>query len=174
MANVLYFGLWLAAALAVIGVLSAFLARQRPRGDARNAQGRLMYAALVRYGDWVGLQRHAATFQGEDADAAQALQDARLLGAQWFPELGPDMDTVLAVHARLLDFLGSQQALRLADPEAWIESDHDTRFQALAQEQAIAIAAMRAHLRMADDLAPDAAAGLSLRASGAGVDSPGA
>lgn len=172
MTNVLYFGLWLAAALAVIGALSAFLARQRRWSDARMVQASRMFAALGRYGDWVGLQRRAAVLHGEDADAALALAQAREVREQWFPELETGMATVLAVHARLLDFLARQNALQRTDPEAWLESDHDNRFQALAQEQAIAIAAMRAQLRMADDT-PPGAADLTLGPPGRWVDSRG-
>lgn len=145
----LYFGLWLIAALVAIGFLSAFLARQRRWRELRRAQGLRMLAALERYCGWVGLQRRALQFHGESPEAAQALDEACATRLAWFPELAADMAQLLAVHNRLVAFLSAQQALRLQDPEAWMESDHDARFDALALHEAHLIAGMRRKLSMA-------------------------
>lgn len=153
----LYFGLWLVAALVAIGFLSAFLARQRRWRELRREQGLRMLAALERHCGWVGLQRRATQFQGEGTEAAQALDEARATQLAWFPGLAADMAQLLAAHERLVRFLAAQQALRLRDAEAWIESDHETRFDALARQQALLIAGMRRKLSLADALqAPSA------------------
>lgn len=144
----LYFGLWLVAALVAIGFLSAILSRQRRWRELRREQGLRMLAALERYCGWVGLQRRALPFQGESPEAAQALDEACAMRLAWFPELGADMAELLAVHNRLLAFLAAQQALRLQDAEAWMESDHDARFHALALHEARLIAGMRRKLSM--------------------------
>lgn len=160
----LYFGLWLVAALVAIGFLSAFVARQRRWRELRRQQGVLMLAALERYTDWVGLQQHATEFRGESPEAAQALDEACTLRIAWFPELAGEMAQLLGVHNRLMHFLAAQQALRLQDAEAWLETDHEARFVALAQLQELAITAMRQRLQLVealDEPAPVAPVGLA-------------
>jgi hypothetical protein len=154
----LYFGLWLAAALVAIGFLSAFLARQRRWRELRRAQGLRMLAALERYCGWVGMQRRAPQFQGESAEAVQALDEARATQQASFPELASEMAQLLTVHEHLMHFLRDQQELRMRDAEAWLESDHDARFDALAEHEAHLIAAMRRKLSLAGALEASAAA----------------
>ena len=52
----------------------------------------------------------------------------RLIQREWFPGLSWETAELLDVHARLIDFLWTQQMLRVTDAEAWLDSDHDTRF----------------------------------------------
>lgn len=153
MSSLTYFGLWLAAGLVATGILSAWLARQWRLRERRRGQGLRMLEALGRYCEWLGLQRHAAQFQGEAAEAAQALDEACAIRVAWFPELAGDMAELLAMHNRMMRFLAAQQALRLRDAEAWLESDHDGRFGSLCRLQAYAIAAVRQKLRL-DAVAP--------------------
>ena len=75
-----------------------------------------------------------------------SLDDACTLRLAWFPELAGDMAELLAVHNRLVIFLGSQQQLWLRDPEHWLESEHDKRFMALWRQHRFAQQALLARL----------------------------
>lgn len=149
MPDAAYFALCLLLLLAGIAVLSAALTRRHRRlGAARRAQGERLLRALARHDDWVAQQRHAAGFSGESTEAALALDEACTLRMAWFPELGAEMAELLALHNRMLHFLSAQQALRAADMEAWLESDHDGRFVALWQQQRSAVHAIGRRLRL--------------------------
>jgi hypothetical protein len=144
-----YLATCLLAALVVIGVLSWLLARYKRRHDARRLQAQRLLQALQRYSEWVGAQRMAAVFQGEGADAAAALDEACTVRLAWFPELAGDMAELIGVHNRLINFLGTQQALWLRDPEHWLESEHDKRFMALWKQHRNALQALLAKLEQA-------------------------
>jgi hypothetical protein len=141
-----YLGAWLLAVLIAIGVLSWVLARYQRRHDWRRLQAQQLLQALQRYSEWVRAQRLAAVFQGEGADAAAALDQACTIRLAWFPELAGDMAQLLAVHNRLLNFLGTQQALWLRDPEHWLESEHDKRFMALWRQHRFTLQTLLAQL----------------------------
>jgi hypothetical protein len=144
-----YLAACLLAALSVIGVLSWLLARYRRRHDARRKQAQRLLQALQRYSEWVGAQRMAAVFQGEGAEAAAALDEACTVRLAWFPELAGEMAVLIGVHNRLINFLGTQQALWLRDPEHWLESEHDKRFMALWTQHRNALRALLAKLEQA-------------------------
>jgi hypothetical protein len=55
----------------------------------------------------------------------------------------------MAVHNRLLNFLGTQQALWLRDPDRWLESDHDKRFMALWRQHRLVLQALLTRLERA-------------------------
>lgn len=142
----LYFGLWLLAALVLVGFASAGLAKHLRLRELRRQQGILLLDALERYCEWVAAQRRAPVFTGESTEAAEALDDACTIRLGWFPELGAEMAELLGVHARLLHFLTAQHALRQRDPEAWLETDHDGRFMALWRHTHALVQTMHAKL----------------------------
>jgi hypothetical protein len=144
-----YLAAWLLAALVGIGLLSALLARHKRRHDLRRMQAERMALALQRYSEWVCAQRLAAVFQGEGPDAAAALDEACTIRLAWFPELAGDMAEVMAVHNRIVNFLSTQQALWLRDPERWLASDHDKRFMALWRQHRFALQALHEKLEHA-------------------------
>lgn len=154
MSTWLYFALWLLAALVALAFVSAGIARNLRLREVRREQGVLLLDALERYGEWVAAQRHAPVFEGESAEAAQALDDAGLIRSGWFPEFGADMAVLLGVHARLLHFLEAQHALRQRDPDAWIETDHDGRFLALWRQQAAVLQTLQVKLAALGVAAP--------------------
>lgn len=137
-----YLAAWLFAALLVIGLLSAVLARYKRRHDLRRIQAHQMTTALQRYSDWVCAQRLAPVFQGEGPEAAEALDQACTIRMAWFPELAGDMAELMGVHNRLVNFLATQQSLWLRDPENWLESEHDKRFLALWRQHRYALQAL--------------------------------
>ena len=149
MDSTLYMALWLAAVLLAIGFLSWLLARSRGRQDLRRLQAQHLLHALQRYSHWICSQRLAAVFHGEPPEAAEALDEACTIRMAWFPELAGDMAQVVAVHNRIINFLGTQQALWLRDPEHWLESDHDKRFMALWRQHRFALQALQATLEQA-------------------------
>jgi hypothetical protein len=112
-------------------------------------QAEHLLGALQRYSAWVCAQRLAAIFQGEGPEAAAALDEACTIRLAWFPELAGDMAELLAVHNRLISFLGTQQALWLRDPERWVDSDHDKRFMALWRQHRFALEALLAKVEQA-------------------------
>lgn len=131
MSNASYYMLWLAGGLLAIAIVSAGIARHLHRRLLRRLRAVRMLDALARYSDWVAAQRHTAFFQGDARDEESPLQEVHQMSRQWFPELSGQSAEIFAVHARLIDFLWTQQLLRLSDPEAWLESDHDGRFMDL-------------------------------------------
>lgn len=147
MDSTIYLAGCLAGTLAAIGALSWALARHRRRQDLRCIQAEQMLHALQRYSAWVAAQRLAAVFQGEGAEAAAALDQACTIRMAWFPELASEMAELLAVHNRMINFLGNQQALWLRDPEHWLESEHDKRFVALWRQHRFALQALQARLQ---------------------------
>ena len=138
----IYLAGWLLLGLAGVGVLSWFLARHWRRYDLRSIEAERLLQALQLYSEWLCAQRLAAVFQGEGAEAAAALDTACTIRQAWFPELSGDMAELLAVHNRLINFLGTQQALWLRDPEHWLESEHDKRFMALWRQHRFALQAL--------------------------------
>lgn len=152
MSTATYFALWLLAALCAIGVLTFFIVRQVRVHALRREQGQRMLDALTRYCEWIAQQQRAQQFDGESAEAARALDEACAIRRACFPDLAGDMAELLAVHSRLMHFLERQQALRLRDAEAWLESDHDHRFLTLWRQQALAIRTMQEKLRLVDGL----------------------
>jgi hypothetical protein len=147
MVATLYFAAWVLAALVVIALLSAFLARTRRLQDLRRLQAEKLSQALERYSGWVCAQRLAAVFLGEGPEAAAALDEACTIRMAWFPELTGDMAELMAVHNRLVNFLHTQQALWLRDPERWLESEHDKRLLALWRQHRYALEALHAKLQ---------------------------
>lgn len=146
MSSTTYLAACLLGALVAIGLLSWALAHYRRRHDLRLIRAEQMLQGLQRYSGWVSAQRMAAVFQGEGPEAAAALDEACTIRRAWFPELAGEMAELLAVHNRLINFLGTQQALWLRDPEHWLESEHDKRFMALWRQHRFALQALQSRL----------------------------
>lgn len=147
MSRFVYFSLWLLAALIVIAIISATIARSLRQRAVRRLKAVELLDALERYSEWVASQRRSPFFQGEGEDSAVPLADARHIKQGWFPELADDMVEILIVHNRLVDFLWNQQLLRLKDPEGWLESDHDSRFLELWRQHRYTIEGVQIKMR---------------------------
>lgn len=147
MSNTVYYSVWLVAALIAIALISATLVRALRVRELRRQKALELLDALSRYSEWVAAQRRAAFFQGEKEDAAAPLEEARRIGRAWFKELAGELVDLLIVHNRLVDFLWNQHLLRLRDPEAWLESDHDTRFLQLWRQHRHALEGVQVKLR---------------------------
>jgi hypothetical protein len=144
-----YLAACLLAALFGVGALSWLLARYRQHSELRRAQAQQLLAALERYSEWVRAQRMATVFEGEGAEAAAALDEACTIRVSCFPGLAGDMAELLAVHNRLINFLSTQQALWLRDPEHWLRTEHDKRFMALWRQHRFALQALLSRLEQA-------------------------
>ncbi|HZY19017.1 MAG TPA: hypothetical protein VFE82_11085 [Ramlibacter sp.] len=147
MSSVTYHALWLLGALALIALGSALITRHLRLREWRRQGAEDALEALARYCEWLAEQRRSAGFSLQRPGPADALAQLRSLQQARFPQLAPAMVQLLAVHARTLDFLWRQQLLRLNDPEAWLESDHDGRFMALWREHRAAVHALADLLR---------------------------
>lgn len=148
MSNFAYHALWLALALVAIGIASALITRHLRRRELRRVAAEEMLDALARYSEWMALQRRAVAFQDEPRGPQAPLEQARALGSRWFPELSAGLVELMAVHASLVEFLWGQQLLRLQDPEAWLESDHDRRFMELWRQHRLAVHRLADRLRL--------------------------
>lgn len=131
MSNLSYYLLWLAGGLLAIAIISAGITRHLRLQLLRRLKAAQALDALARYSDWVAAQGRTAFFQGDAREEDAPLQEVRRINRQWFPELSAETAEIFAVHARLIDFLWTQQMLRVSDPEAWLESDHERRFMEL-------------------------------------------
>jgi hypothetical protein len=147
MQGLLYHATWIAVALAAIAGASFWLSRWRLLRDLRRQHAEDALEALAGYSEWLAMQRRHAAFQGDRIDPAAPLRRLRQLQQASFPELAPPLIELLELHARLLDFLWSQQVLRSRDPEAWLESDHDGRFMVLWREHQALVHGIAQRLR---------------------------
>lgn len=140
----LYHALWVATALALIAAASGFITRWLKLRELRRGCAEEALEALAGYSEWLAAQRRGFAFHGDRSPlpVVQRCQQAA------FPELAPAMAALLALHARLLDFLWRQQLLRARDPEAWLESDHDRQFMRLWNEHHDAVHALAERLRL--------------------------
>jgi hypothetical protein len=145
-----YYMLWLTAGLVIIAIASALIARHLRQRVLRRVNAPVLLDALARYSDWVGAQRGAVLFQDDAQENGSPLREVLALRQQWFPELRAEGDEMLAMHARLIRFLQTQQQLRLQDPEAWLESDHDARFIELWRQHLQAVQGMTDKLTLVD------------------------
>jgi hypothetical protein len=145
--SIVYFSLWLVAALIAVALASATIARGLRLREVRRLKALELLDALDRYSGWVASQRRTTFFQGEGDGADTPLDEARHIKQGWFPELAGDMVEIMAVHNRLVDFLWHQQLLRLRDPERWMESDHDSRFLELWRQHRYALEDVQLKLR---------------------------
>ncbi|AEG92103.1 hypothetical protein [Ramlibacter tataouinensis] len=141
--------LWLLSGVALAAVISALITRHLRLREARREQGLRLLHALARYSAWVASQRRNAAFVLHDDVAETALQEAARAQALGFPRLSRQWSALMDVHTRLAAFLAAQQRLRLADPEAWLESDHDGRFMQLWREHEAALHALTDRLELA-------------------------
>ena len=147
MSTLVYFSLWLVAALIAVALVSATIARGLHTREVRRLKAVELLDALTRYSDWVAAQRRVTFFHGESDDSEWPLEEARHIKQGWFPELAGDMVEILIVHNRLIDFLWNQQLLRLKDPEGWLDSDHDMRFLELWRQHRYAVEGVQIKLR---------------------------
>ena len=145
--SIVYFTLWLVAALIAIALVSATIARSLRLREVRRLKALELLDELGRYSEWVAGQRRSTFFQGEGEEGTSPLEEARNIKQGWFPELAGDMVEILIVHNRMVDFLWQQQLLRNKDPEGWLESDHDTRFLELWRQHRYAIEGVQIKLR---------------------------
>lgn len=152
--SIAVWGTCVLAALALAAALSGWITRHQHRREARHLQAVQLAEALARHAAWVASQRRNATFVLNEDVAEAALRQASQIQARAFPDLAREWAAVRDVHARLLAFLASQQRLRLADPEAWLESDHDARFLALWHEHQQVLEALTRRLEGAMRGAP--------------------
>jgi hypothetical protein len=129
--NLSYYLLCLAVGLVAIAVISAGITRHLRLRLQRRLKAVQVLDALARYSDWVAIQGRAPFFQGDARQEDSPLQQLSAIRKQWFPELSNETAEIFDVHARLIDFLWTQQMLRVNDPEAWLESDYDAQFMDL-------------------------------------------
>ncbi len=109
--------------------------------------GAALLLALDRHCAWLVAQRHLMTEPLNSQPHSSALEEISALQRQCFPELRAQVEPLFALHARMIEFLVSQQALRLEDPEAWLNSNHDTRFMALLRQHFGAVQLLTVKLR---------------------------
>jgi hypothetical protein len=133
-------------ALLGFAAMGWLFARRNRRLHLRRTQADKLLRALRRYSAWVCAQRLATVFHGEAPEAAAALDEACTIRLRWFPELAGDMSALMAVHQRLVEFLGTRQSLWLRDPDHWLESGHDQGFMALWRQHRFALQALLARL----------------------------
>lgn len=150
MSTVDYYLLWLVAGLAIIAVVSAFISWHLRRRVLRQLNATRLLDALARYSNWVAGQRSAILIQDDTQDWGGALEEVLALRQPWFPELRAEADQLFVVHSRLVHFLGAQQAMRLRDPEAWLELDRDSRFTDFWRQHLRAVQAMSQKLRLVE------------------------
>ena len=131
MSNTAYYLAWLAAGLAAVAVVSAWITRQLRLRLTRRVMAARLFDALARYAAWAGSQRRAMLFQPDAWGGDGALEELRAIQRRWFAPLGGEAARLQDAHARLVDFLWTQQVLRLKDAEAWLLSEPDAKFMAL-------------------------------------------
>ena len=143
MSTFAYYAAWLLVGLLLTALVSAFLTRTMRRRE----QALLLAEALARHSVWVAAQRSRTELDLRREDADSALQQASAVQSRWFPRLAPELGDVMAIDQRIEGFLITQHRLRIEDPEAWLESDHDERFMALWRDYLAALDRLNEKLR---------------------------
>ncbi len=139
--------------LLLAAVLSGVMVRRvRLRVTQRSKALRLL-AALGRYALWpAALRGPLAEDMPDDlgdAPSRAALAEVQALQARGFPQAEPQMARLRQADAALREFLQTQQALKLRDTEAWLESDHEMRLDGLCERLQDAIEALTHAVREA-------------------------
>jgi hypothetical protein len=142
-----YYLLWLAGGLLIVAIISATIASHLKRRVMRRLKGEQLLDALARYSEWVAAQRAMSYFTGE-LNLGSPLQEIRDIGEQWFPDLSAEAGALFAVHERVVAFVSAQQRMRLQDPEAWLELDHEARFMELWRAHLSAVHTLAARLKL--------------------------
>ncbi len=142
-----YYCLWIALGLVLAGLASTLLVRQLRRRVQHEAQAHALLEALSRYAVWTAAQRDGQARGHERATAIAALREARLLQARCFPALTPAFARLLDSDRRLQAFLCEQQALRVLEPEAWLDSQPMPVTQELWQRHEAALLALAQRLQ---------------------------
>jgi hypothetical protein len=142
LSNTTYYLAWLAAGLFATAIASALIARHLRLRALRRLKAPQLLDALARYSGWAAAQRHAMLFQADAWGGDEALAQVRGLQRQWFAPLAREAAQLLDTHTRLVEFLWTQQVLRLSDAEAWLLSDPDAKFMALWQPHHEAVRAL--------------------------------
>lgn len=141
-----YYLISLGAGLLVIAIGSALLVWRLRVREQRRFHAATLLDALARYTEWVAAQGRAVCFQAATQQNTPALQEIGALQERWFPELAPAARTLFELHLRLAALLRLHERLRGRDPEAWLESGHDTAFMALWREHCAVAQEMERHL----------------------------
>lgn len=147
MSSAAYYLLWLTAGLVLTAIASALITLHLRKREVRRLKGDELLDALARYSEWVAAQSRMVFFQADtQGTTVAALQELGAVQQQWFPELCREAEEVFAVHRRLIAFLLKQRTLRQQDPEGWLESDQDSGYMALWQQNCWAVQAMEQRL----------------------------
>ncbi|MBL0422939.1 hypothetical protein JI739_21565 [Ramlibacter sp. AW1] len=130
-----YYVLWLSVGLLLVAIASGLITRTLRRRE----QALALAEALARHSVWVAAQRSRIELELRREEADAALRQARRVQGRWFPRLASELAEVLEIDRRIENFLVAQHRLRIDDPEAWLESDHDERFMALWREYLVTV-----------------------------------
>jgi hypothetical protein len=141
-----YYLAWLGVGLTAIALASALIVRHLRMGWTRQVMAARLFDALDRCSVWVAAQRHAMLLQPDAWGGDAALEEVRTIQREWFVPLEREAQELYAAHAQLAEFLRTQQALRLADTEAWLLSDPDTQFMTLWRQHRAAAHALAVKL----------------------------
>ncbi|MHB1124000.1 MAG: hypothetical protein ACYC0T_14950 [Ramlibacter sp.] len=145
MSSLAYYLICLGAALLVIAMASALIARHLRRGQ-RRLQALALLDALARSTDWVARQGRAVCFQAATEQSDPSFDEIGRLQRQWFPDLAASVDELFAVHRRRAELLRMHERLRADDPEAWLDGAYDAAFMALWREHCAIVQTMERRL----------------------------
>jgi len=129
------YALCLVAGLVLAAAVSAAITWHLRRRELRREHVLVLMQALTRYADWLAAQRGGAGLSPHRELADRALLAASRAQGRWFPQLRADLSRLLEADGQLESFVYRQQQLRMSDPEAWLESNHESRFAHLLRQQ---------------------------------------
>ncbi len=128
--------------LLLAAVLSGVMVRRLQRRATRQARALRLLAALGRYAVWPAALRAPLADEIPEAPTPALLAEVQALQARGFPQAEPQMARLRQADGALREFLQAQQALKLRDTEAWLESDHERRLDGLCERLQAAIEAL--------------------------------
>lgn len=131
----MYYALCLLAGVLLAAAVSAAITWHLRRQELRREHALVLGQALTRYASWVAAQRGGAGLGPQRDLADRALLDASRAQGRWFPQLRDELSGLLAADRELEGFVHRQRQLRISDPEAWLESNHEIRFARLLRQQ---------------------------------------
>jgi len=106
---------------AVTQIVTHHLAVKRETATRRRDRIEAFVKALFANEQWT-VSNFFATFSGKEVNENCPLDEARMIQNLHFPELQQDLEELLNLHVKLLEFVGYQKMQRKKDENAWLKS----------------------------------------------------
>ena len=109
------------------------------RESSKNKRERLecLVKAVYAHAQWLDEKKTQMIFRNEDHDAPAPLDEARMLQALYFPQLGPELAAVQQATLPMISFIHEQRLKRMKDQKQfiaeWDDKPYHTAYKSLLE-----------------------------------------